>query len=390
MGLEDERKFFRRNLLIGAGATTLLAACDPSFIFQSEQDQKEDKENGPQMGDIVVAGNEAELLRNEMRYQVSDLATYLRRSKTPGKIFRFQDIEAAKKFLSQYPKGQIPASYRFDVVQGDIKRLNLQGGEKIIYSQGFLSADSRPNVQIIPRTDAFVQFRKRLKSEGWDPDPIDPSLRDILHLDSYIFTYQEDELRKYSIGDTLRDPVISNGYALKFIKKRVEQNPFDQHTGFGHSLGGLWVLKMAMEYPEAFNNLILANVPIRGMPWDLTRWAQTQALKEALKPFGLDPTKVINSLFDLWNDPDYQKRLKKFFSDFTKSGRKIIIVYTEGDIIVPKESAVVESAEVLSISAGNVNPFNPFEVFAAHGMALEDERFLSLALKRTGKNLSTS
>ena len=148
-------KILRRDFLIGASATALLTACDAGSILQSEQDQKEKEKSGPQMGDLIVAGGEANLLKNKMQYQVRDLATYMRRSKSPGKIFTFQDIEAAKKFLSQYPKGQPPASYPLDVAQRDIKRLNLQGGEKIIYSQGFLSSDSRPYRQIIPRKDTL-------------------------------------------------------------------------------------------------------------------------------------------------------------------------------------------------------------------------------------------
>lgn len=61
-----------------------------------------------------------------------------------------------------------------------------------------------------------------------------------------------------------------------------------------------------------------------------------------------------------------------------------------GDIIVPKESAVVEGAEVLSVSAGNVNPLNPIDIFNSHGMALSHEKFLSLSVRTVGKNTSTS
>lgn len=76
MGIENGRKFSRRDFLIRASATTILAACDAGSILQSEQDRKEDKENGPQMGDIIVAGGEVNLLRNKMRYRVEDVATY--------------------------------------------------------------------------------------------------------------------------------------------------------------------------------------------------------------------------------------------------------------------------------------------------------------------------
>lgn len=377
------KEFSRRRFIIGTGATVALIACDPGSVLQSEQDRKEDKENVPQMGDIIVVGSEAELLRGGMRYRVENVETYLRRSKSPGKIFRLQSIEAAK-FFSQYPKGQVPGNYIIDIVQQDLKRINLQGGEKIIYAQGFLSADGRPFAQIIPRKDTFVASRKRLKSEGWDSDP-----EDIVQLDSYIFSYQEDELKTYGIGDTLRDPKINGDYAFKFIKKRVEQHPFDQHTGIGHSLGGLYLLKMAMEFPEAFNNLILVNVPIRGISWNPVREVQTQAIRGALKALGQGDEKVTDYLFKLWGDQDYQKKLRKFIADFTKSGRRIVIVYTKGDIIVPEESAVVEGAETLSVSVGNVNPFNPFEVFTAHGIAVKDEKVLTLNSKTVGKNLST-
>lgn len=386
MGNETERKFSRRKILIAAGTTAALAACDAGSILQSEQDrQAESLPNIPQMGDVIVVGNKAQLLSDGFRYQIRDLPTYMRRSKSRRNLFTYTE-EQARKILAQYPQGEYKP-FKFGLAQGDVKRENQDGGEKLILGQGFLSSDSRPNLQIIPREDTFVALRKRLKSEGWDPDPSDPRLKDILFLDSYIFSYQEDELKTYGIEDTFIDPEINKGTATKFIKKRIEQNPFDQNNGFGHSLGGLWILEMAMKYPYAFNNLVFINSPIRGIPRNPVRWAQTQVLRELLKPFGLDPAKVTDHLFNLWDNPDYQKKLKDFF---VKYGRKIKIVYTEGDIIIPKESTIVEGAEVLSISAGNVNPFNPLEVFAAHGMALKHEKVLALSSKTVGKNLSTS
>lgn len=383
-----EQGVTRRDFLIAVGSAVLAATCKDIPVPESAT-SKEGEENVPKMGDIIVTGNKAELLRNGMRYHVRDLPTYLRRSENPGK--RFEDPEVARMIRQRYPEGKVDLSKPIDIVQGDLKRINSDGGQKLVISQGFLSSDSRPYGQIKPREDAFVALRRRLKSEGWDPDPGDPTLKDILFLDSYIFTYKEDkELKTYGIEDTLKDPNVNNGYATEFIKKRVEQNPFDQYNGLGHSLGGLYILRMAMEYPDAFNNLILLNSPIRGILSNPVTLAQAQILKEALKPFGLDSRKVTDYLFSLWEDKDYQKKLKKFVSDFVKSGRKFVVVYTEGDIIVSKESAVVEGAQVKSISAGRVNPLNPIEVFTAHGLALWHEDVLTLSSKTIGKNLSTS
>lgn len=392
--MTPERKISRRGFLIGAGATAFLAACDAGSIIQTGQDRKEDKEDGPRMGDIIIGNNEAQLLRNDMRYFVRDLALYLRLSGTKGKVFQPSESEA-RAIFSKYPPGQINNNFRVDIEQGDIKRLSPDGGRKLIYAQGFLSADSRPNAQIIPRTDAFIRFRKRLKSEGWDPDPNDPSLRDILHLDSYIFSYQEDELKTFGIGDTLRDPVINKDYALKFVKKRSEQNPFDQYDGIAHSLGGIFILAMAMEHPDLFNNLIFINSPIMGLDLNILQKIGVGILKELIASYGLDSTKVIDYLSKLW-DVNYHAKLKKFFTDFTKRGGKVLIVATEGDVFVTRESTGIDmlknidGVEILIVKAGNVNPFSSIDVFNAHGLGLGDEKVLDSGYKMVGKNLSTS
>lgn len=383
-----ERRFSRRVFAVGVLATGLLAACDAGSIIQSGQDRKEDEKSTPQMGDIVIGSN-AQLLRNGMRFDVRDLETYIRRSGNPGRIYRVGENEA-EQLLSQYPKGRVEP-YQFAIAQGDLKRFNLDGGKKLIYAQGFLSSDRRPYAQIIPRKDAFTSLRNRLKIDGWDPNPPEPQLKDILFLDSYIFSYNENELKTYGIGDTLRDPKINNGLALRFAKKIYEQNPFDQADGFGHSLGGLYILQMAMRYPDLFNNLVFINAPIMGLNLNILQNAGIKILEAVLSSYGIDPTIVIDYLSGLWND-DYHKKLKRFFTDFTKRGGKVLIVATQGDVFVTKESTGVDEfkdiggVETLTVNAGSVNPFNPVDVFNAHGIALFDENMLNKSQTMVGKN----
>lgn len=382
-----ERRFSRREFLSSIFATAFLAACTGS-IPQNEQSQKEIESNVPQMGDIIV-GKNAQLLRGGMRFDVRDLETYMRRSGNPGKVYRLGENEA-EQLLSQYPKGRVEP-YQFAIAQGDLKRFNLDGGKKLIYAQGFLSSDRRPYAQIIPRKDAFTSLRNRLKIDGWDPDSPELQLKDILFLDSYIFSYNENELKTYGIGDTLRDPKINNGLALRFAKKIYEQNPFDQADGFGHSLGGLYILQMAMQYPDLFNNLVFINAPIMGLNLNILQNAGIQVLKAALSSYGIDPTIVVDYLSGLWND-DYHKKLKRFFIDFTKRGGKVLIVDTQGDVFVTRESTGIDEfkgisgVETLVINAGNVNPFNAVDIFNAHGIALFDENVLNKSRTMVGKN----
>jgi len=391
MGIENGST--RRDFLTAVGSAALAVACKGIPNLETQPDA-EKKESDPQMGDIIVIGNNAQLLSNELRYQIRDLPTYLRRSKTKGKVHTFKNDEEARGIFAQYPQGKYK-SFEFGLGQGDVKRENQDGGEKLILIQGFLSSDSRPYLQIIPRKDTFIALRKRLKADGWDPDPSDPRLKDILFLDSYIFTYSEDELKTQSLAYTFESPEKINDIARSFIKKLIERSPFDQNNGFGHSLGGIYVLEMAMAYPFAFNNLIIVNSPILGLDLNILQKAGIGILRENLSQFGIDPTKVIDYLSKLWGD-ERKNKLKQFFHDFTKRGGKVLIVYTEGDVIVTRDSTGIDEfkniggVETLTVNAGNVNPFNPIDVFNAHGLALGHEKFLTASSAMIGKNLSTS
>lgn len=387
-----EYRIPRRELLFLAGSAAAAWACK-DIPTPGAEGKKENEHNSPQEGDIIVVGNKAQLLSDGVRYEIRDLPTYMRRSKTPGKLFEYTEEQAGEVF-SQYPKREYKP-FEFALGQGDIKRENPDGGEKLIFAQGFLSSDSRPYLQMIPREDTFVAFRKRIKSDGWDPDSTNPITKDSIHLDSYIFTYSEDELAKQHLAFTLEDPEVIKKISRNFIRKLIERGPFDQNNGFGHSLGGIYILEMAMAYPFAFNNLIFVNSPIMGMNLNIIQKAGLEVLKDNLKRYGVDPTKVIDYLSSLWND-DYHKKLKKFFTDFIKGGGKVLIVSTNGDVIVPRESTGIdelkgiEGGETLEVNARNVNLFNPIEIFNAHGIALGDEGVLNKSKQMVGRNLSTS
>lgn len=384
-----EREFSRRQIIGAAGASLLLLGCENVFASKPQVVEKAEAEV-PKMGAIVVYNNQSELLRNGMRYQVRDRELYLRLSGTKGKVFSMSESEA-KSFLAKYPQGKVDNNFQVSIGQGDIKRLNPDGGRKLVFAQGLLSSDSRPYLQIIPREDTFVAARKKLKEYGWDPDPTDPRLREKLFLDSYIFTCNENELAKFSIQDTLRPLRENNDNASKFIKKISERNPFEQIDGMGHSLGGLWILKMAMERPEAFNSLVFINSPIMGLNLNLLKKGTLGLFEKQISDLGVDPTRVIKDLSELWTD-EYHKKVKNDLKDFAKRGGKVLIVATEGDKFVSREDTGIDEFKnidgitTLTVNAGNVNPFNPFEVFSAHGLALSDSRVLDLIAQITGKN----
>lgn len=380
--LVDRRDFLK--IVAFGGVGLAVYACNSGEILDAVSDT-ERKEGEPKNGDILVLGSESQLLRLGQRFNLEDLQTFLRRSKSKGKIFRLSEGQA-KGVLAKYPQGKLNLDFKFIVGQGDIKRINRNGGEKLIYAQGFLSSDSRPYFKIIPRRDALTELRKDLKELGWDPG------NDEVWLDSYIFTFSEDELKSYGISGTFNDPEVVKISARNFIRKRLEQNPLDQNNGFGHSLGGNYILEMAMAYPDAFNNLTFINSPIMGLDLNIFQKAGIGMLKENLAQFGVDPTKVIDYLSSLWND-EYHNKVKKFMTDFTRRRGRVLIVYTKGDVFAPRESTGIDEfkdipgVEVLVVDAGDVNPFNPVEVFQAHGLTLSDKRVLNKSKEMVGKNL---
>ena len=105
-----ERKYSRRHVIGAAGVSLFLASCEDVFASRIE------KENVPEMGSVIVSGNQVLLLRNEMRYPVRDLELYLRLSGNKGKIFKLSESDA-KPFLAKYPQGKLDNNFQINIIQ---------------------------------------------------------------------------------------------------------------------------------------------------------------------------------------------------------------------------------------------------------------------------------
>lgn len=380
-------------------AATLLT---PSVLISCDKQETKENINSPREGDLFVLNEKTYLLRNNKRYPIPNLEKYKRYTKFEPygrKIF----TSPAGSF-NQLPLGEISKLPTIiDLFTGEIKKNRPFGGEINVYFSGFLTDGGNISETIRSATDSFVDIRKNLLAQGWDPS-----------LESIFFTYGEKAIEKataeYKAKNTARPPTENIKNALEFFQVLKEQFPPVQFNVFGHSLGAIFALEIARKHSDAINNLILINGPIRGLEASfLEKMAVKLALKPALMPFiGGIEEKVTDYLFGIWEDKDYQKKLEEFVRFFTSIGRRMTIVIDKTDPIVPEESAVVSGAEIIPLSTDNPPVISVRDLIGigisgiseeewmemgknllqAHGRPLKDKRVIEEIGKRIGQDLA--
>lgn len=356
-------------------AATILLTCTGEF---TSKDQKNpEKNNGrPQMGDVIVSGENSYLLRDSRFYPIPDLERYKTNTKF-GKYGR-KSWSLDTGSFPQLPVRELQATSNvFDSFSGQFKRGRPLGGEINVYFPGFMTDKGIPYDIIRPEEDTFVDIREKLKERNWQL------------FDSIFFTYGKRAINKFSeyqASDTSKSVGANIEHALEFMRYLKEIFPLAQFNLIAHSLGGIFALEVARKHGDAINNLILINSPVRGIDGNPVRRVQAQAAKLALKAY-LGDEEVSDYLFDIWGKEGYQKDLVEFGESFTQTGRGLTIVTAEDDPFVPTESTVIKGADIVSIKVGSVPIINSL---VAHGRPLKDEHVVKAIAEKIGENLSAT
>lgn len=383
MGIESGRKSSRRDFLIGASATTILTACDAGSILQSGQDRKEDKENGPQMGDVIVVDGRAYKLRVKKKFPIPDLNKYLEYTKHRGRVLN--ETPQARTAFNQYPMGLVPKDKTiFDIYSGDPKNPKPLGGELNCYGGGFITEDGIPQDGFIRPKNIFVPIKTKLEENGFT------------FMDNFLLTWGKKLLDGYDAMDTAKDPEKSIGFTIEQIEWLAEMFPLAQQNWIVHSLAGVIIVGAFIKRPDlinVINNLILLSVPIRG--FDFIQRNKIGIAKQLLKdnfPISsplLNDEKVTDYLSKINDSPTYKRELDKFGRDLRKSKKGFLIARTDNDPWVPTDSTIVEGADLITVS-GSFNSLNPLTYLDPHGRTLRSELVIKETRQRIGKNLATA
>lgn len=328
-----------------------------------------------QRGDVALIGERAFLLKEGRSYPILDLDKYKKGTKLEqyGRKILLSD----KNLLTQYPPLTLPNRAGdlgiIDPFTGTFKNAQPFGGEINIFFGGFLTDEGAVYDSIVPGRDTFVTIRKTLKEEKHWQDLGD----------SFFFTYGEKGLDHYPAKNTARPPQENITKALEYFETLQELLPLTQFNLIGHSLGGVFALEVAKKYPDAVNNLVLINSPVRGIEQTLDRTFKVQTIRQFLKPI-VGEEQTTSFLFERWGDKKYQEDLDKFATAFTKSGRKLLVITSSDDPIVPTESSKLPGATEMTISVGS---FPLLESLKAHGRPLKDGKVTTFLADNFGEKI---
>lgn len=373
----NRREFLRDGaiFLAGVGALPLLSACQPQPEEKKVEPQKpKEQQDLPKEGDVVVVGEDPFLLRNKKRYPIPDLKTYAYNTKLEKygrKIFYLP-----QSGLADYPVGKISAERKiWDKTTRTQKTNNPFGQEILVFFPGFTTDGGMPWETIKPASETFVSLLAGLKPKKWGLS------------DSFFFTYGKERLVEYEAKHTARSPEENMGHAIDVVNTLKEEFPLAQFNLICHSLGGLFGFAAAKKHFDAVNNLILINVPIRGIEGTLFRKGSVWSGQRLLGSY-LGDEKVTSYLFDAWGNRNYQRELEEFISFFTAIGRQAIIVVDENDPIVPTESALVRGVKEIRLAKTTNAPIPIGEWLVAHGRPLRDRGIVGQIGEELGENLA--
>ena len=280
--------------------------------------------------------------------------------------------------FQDYPVDEVPRERRiYDKTTRTEKINNPLGQEILVFFPGLTTDGGMPYETIKPVSDTFVSLLVGLKTKKWGLE------------NSFFFTYGKERLIEYEAKHTARSPEENMRYAIDFISVLKEEFPLAQFNIICHSLGGLFGLAAAQKHPDAINNLILINSPIRGIEGNLFRKGLVGAGRKLLEPY-IGDEKVSDYLFNLWGNKKYQRELGEFVLFFTSIGRKIIVVTDENDPIVPVESASVKGAKEIRLAKTTNAPIPINEWLVAHGRPLRDKEAIGQIGGELGENLAAA
>lgn len=359
-------------LVKGGGAALLLSACKEGLALEQLLSPPNSTEPSFRMGDVVTFKDRAYLLRESHAYLIPDLERYKRLTKLAE--YGRKVMVADNSILTQYPVEELPVSpTQLGVINpfsGELEDPKIFGGEINAFFPGFLTDEGMPFESIYPGKETFVDIRAALKLKNWQAT------------DNLFFTYGKQGQDHYKAVDTAKSPAENINHTREFLLKLKQQFPLAQFNLIGHSLGGIFALEAARSHLDAINNLILINFPIRGIERTPGRVLQTLLVKPVI---GKDE-QVTAYLFDLWTDKEYQKSLTTFVKYLASVGRKLTIIVSENDPIVPKDSAVVEGAKV--ILAPKVDSGGLLVDLKAHGSPLKNDQIIDRVAQIIGEKLS--
>lgn len=364
----------RRKFLGSLAASLILSSCkEIPFIFQRESSAKRTERNTPESGDVLVLNGKQYLIRGNSLYPIPDLERYKKATKMDEygrKVFKASGTNGYSIVEMQKQKSEFGI---VDPFTGDFKDDKSFGGEINIYFGGFMT-DQDINIDL-DASETFKKIRTKLEVNNWLP------------WDDLFFTYRDknsflggEDDKRYKASDTGRHLNVNIEIASNYFNKLKELFPLVQFNLIGHSLGGIFATEVARGNPDAVNNLILINTPVRGV----NRFSDKAALiSAALLPVAGDQ-KVTNDLFDRWQNKTYQDSLSDFSNSFVSEGRKITIIRSEDDPFVSEESAYLPMAKFMTLlkSESSIGFLN------AHGRPLKEEIVFDIILKQLGRNLS--
>lgn len=332
-------------------------------------------------GDVAKLRNEAFRLvinnGSKGRYKIPDLPKYLEYIKASEYGVRQIDIQSATA-LGEFPLKQAPTEpIILDEYTGDQKDSKKEGGEFIFLSGGLYTNDQLPtssNSNMRP-DNMYVALRKALREKG------DFGPRDIL-----FNTFGKEYLEMYTLQDTLRDPAENIRLAIEQFEQLMLDFPLAQFNLIGHSLGGRIMFEVARKYPWAVNNLILLSCPVKGIDPFLGRPA-LQYIKQQYPVIAsfFGDEKVSKYFFDLW---DKRQEIDDFGESFTKSGKKIMVIYAPGDPIAGKGNAEIKGAENIMLPSKGPSFLGLSFDLNAHGRPLTDPIAINAVERKLGKNLA--
>lgn len=411
----------RRDFLFTTGLFGVLAAACSRPVTIGEGGEVVEQERTATFGDVVVIqDNKAYLLSSDNKRHEFRSEDEIRRYAAASKLTEYGRgvFPVAKEELDKYPlQPRLDDAFLISPYTG-LPIVNQMGEVALLWAGLFSNYDF--SYEITPQ-GTFPVIAAGLKEKEWP------------NSESLLFTYHNlaprvelnEVLQKGGFGytpwDTLQGLNDLFKYADEHCEATHEQLPFCQQDSIAHSLGGVLALHAAMAHPDWFNVLVLINSPVRGLKKDFARRVLYDAFNKIplakLAELGIDTKYVeggkalLNDLFALWENKDYQRKLDDFTASFIRSGKKIVVVTDENDPIVHEEEASLKGAIPIRIK-GNyavnllealpamvkfattmfTDPSSLREVLEriqkAHGNPLYDEKVVRAIMEILGDNLS--
>jgi len=285
-------------------------------------------ESAPRYGDVLISGSRAYLLKPEGRYLLPEgIDVYNRKSR--ANEFGSRAFSISTETIEQIPLVSVFPLFPIIDQIGDAKahRSLEGGGQKIMYVSVFMH-DAGELFQNVRANKTFRDVQDALSELAWG------------ELDRLYFTYgAPDGLRGYDIWATMRDFWENVRLASSLIGRFKKQLPLERFNFFGFSLGGAILFFALEEHLEIVNNMVLLNAPVLGLPDDIVRRIAAETLK---RMYG---DKVAYQLIDLWSNIKHKRRVYELVLKMKQRGTKLYTSGTEGDFIVPPQSAILIGSE---------------------------------------------